>query len=699
MRKKFILSLCLFSFLLTGIGMERARGDGFIIPLPRPGEEIPPLTVKYHRVHVKITDQAAQTTIDQVFVNNYPKDIEGEFIFPLPEGAAISEFSLYVGGKKVEGEVLDSKEARRVYEDIVRRLKDPALLEYAGRNMFRARIYPIPGGGEKRVKLSYTEMLKAEHNLVRYVYPLDTERFSLKPLKEVTVSVELSSKSPLTNIYSPTHKVSVRRQDKGTASVSYEDQNVKPDKDFVLYYSLSEDDIGLSFMNWKSYFMFLASPSYVQKKKKILQKDLIFVIDSSGSMKGKKIEQVKEAARFVIHHLKKEDRFSLVDFDDGVDVFSSNLLPATPANKEKALRFVEEIEDAGGTNINEALLRALKIRKSEERPRYILFLTDGRPTVGITDTARILGNIRESNPEKARMMVFGVGYDVNTELLDRLSLENKGTSVYIGEDENLEVGISHYYEKISSPVLSHLEVDFKGIEVKDSYPRMLPDLFKGTQLVMVGRCTGSGPVEVVLSGKVGEKEKHFRLQDQELTEEEGYNFLPRLWASRRVGYLLEEIRLHGEKEELVEEVKRLGTKYGIVTPYTSFLVTEEERQSLDMVAPEAAQAFEARKVTGKGAVQLARATQSLKAVDQGVEVSSQKIRYKENKTFYLKDGMWVDSDYKEGASLKEIEFNTPEYFDLLSRKPELAEFLSVGSQMIVCYQGTNYKILPGQDKK
>ncbi|MBC8358083.1 MAG: VWA domain-containing protein [Candidatus Aminicenantes bacterium] len=684
--------ILLFSFLA-----ENLLADGFIIPRPGPGERIPPLTVKYHRVSVEIINQVARTSIDQVFINNHPRDIEGIFIFPLPEEAAISEFSMYIGDKKIEGEILDRDQARRIYEDIVRRLKDPALLEYVGRNMFRARIYPIPARGEKRIKLSYSEILKAERNLVRYVYPLNTERFSLHPIKDVTVSVKIDSKIPISNIYSPSHKVSIRKEGKNQARASFEGKNIKPEKDFILYYSLSQENIGLSFMNWEgpedNYFMFLASPSYVSKKEKVLNKNLIFVIDSSGSMSGKKIKQAKEAVRFVINHLDKKDRFSLVDFDDGVNLFSSEIIVANPGNIEKALQFVEKIEDSGGTNINDALLQALKMVERGERPNYILFLTDGLPTVGITRTAEILKNISKTNELKCRIFVFGVGYDVNTELLDRISSDNRGTSVYVDENEDLEIAISSYYEKISSPLLSDLVIDFEGIKVRDVYPRVMPDLFKGSQLILIGKYDGKGPVTTALSGKVRKKEEKFILKKQELVKEESYSFLPRLWATRRIGYLIEEIRLYGVNKELVDEVKKLGLKYGIVTPYTSFLVTEKERRTIDAAAPEAEKALAARKVTGAGAVKIARASQMLKEVTQAPQVVSQRIRYKGEKTFYLKDGYWVDSVYKEGSPVKEIRFNSDDYFRLLSRKPGITKYLSVAANIIVNYEGESFKII------
>ena len=703
MRKKHtfrLLRLYLILFLFSAFsGILLA--DGFVIPNTRPGENIPPLTVKYHRVIVDIVDQVAKTSIDQVFINNHSRDIEGTYIFPLPAGASISQFSMYVGGKKVEGEILDKARARQIYEDIVRRLKDPAILEYIGRNMFRARVYPIPARGEKRIQITYSEILKSEANLIHYVYPLNTEQFSFHPIKQVSIAVKVSSKIPISSVYSASHKVSVRKEGEKSARISFEASNIKPDKDFSLYYSLSEDEIGLSFLNWEgpddNYFMLLASPPYVSRKQKIIDKNLIFVLDSSGSMSGKKIAQAKEAVRFVIDHLEKGDKFALVDFDDGVDVFSPDLVPASPENREKALRFVDEIEDSGGTNINDALLRTLKMVEQEGRPSYVLFLTDGLPTVGVTETADILRNVGQANSRNTRIFVFGVGYDVNTELLDRLSSDNRGTSVYLGENDNLEVAISQYYEKISSPLLSDLQIDYGKIRVKDTYPRTLPDLFKGSQLVLVGKYSGRGPVTVTLSGKVGKKERSFVLRNQQLDQTDSYRFLSRLWATRRIGYLLEEIRLQGEKDELAEEVKNLAMKFGIVTPYTSFLVTEEERVSLDAAAPEAVQAFEERIATGKGGVKIAKATQRFKDETQAVHVESRKIRYKDDKTFYLKDSTWVDSDYRESHTLKEINFNSKEFYQLITAKPGIAKYLSVARDLIISFEGVDYKITDTQD--
>jgi Ca-activated chloride channel family protein len=673
------------------------RADGFIIPDRRPGEPTPSLSVKYHHVKVEIVGQVAKTSVDQVFINHSGRDIEGTYIFPVPEGATVSDFAMYIGNERVQGEILDSREARRIYEDIVRRMRDPGLLEYMGRNLFRARVYPIPARGEKRVQISYTEVLKAENGLVKYLYPLNTEKFSRDPLSDVSVSVRIESQVPIVNVYSPSHKISVRKEGEGMARAGYEEKDVRPDKDFLLYYSLSTDDIGLSFMNWEGpeggYFMLLASPRFAAPGERIVAKNVVLVLDSSGSMSGAKIAQAKAAARFILNHLDKRDAFTLIDFDDGVTPFSEGLVPASGDAVARALKFVDGIEDSGGTNINDALLAALSRMRDGERPGYVLFMTDGLPTVGTTETADILQKIQKGNERRSRIFVFGVGDDVNTELLDRLSSDHRGASVYIGETEDLEVALSGFYEKISSPLLSDLTVEFKGLDTSQVYPRVLPDLFKGSQLVLVGRYRGDGPVSVVMTGKAGREGKRFVLESRPLTGSDRFSFLPRLWATRRIGYLLEEIRLQGRTKELEDEIRRLGLKYGIVTPYTSYLVTERERMTFDFAAPAAQEAIASGQATGVGAVKAAKATQVLKLEDRAAQAVSERILYKDDKTFYLKEGVWTDSEYRDGAPTTEVKFNSDEFYRLISEKPALAKYLSAGSNLIVVFGGVNYRIV------
>ena len=603
MRRSTLPPVALILMLVAG----PVLADGFIVvprhPPDRPQVRTIPLAVKYHRVNVTIKDQVATTEIDQVFVNLNNYELEGTYIFPIPEGVSISAFSMFIDGKEMPGELLDSGKARKIYEDIVRSMRDPALLEYAGRDMFRASIYPIPARGEKRVKLKYQEVCRADSGLVHYRYPLNTEKFSSRPLEDVSVVIDISGNLPVKSITCPTHPVEVVRKGETAARVAFEARNVTPDRDLLLYYSISPDEFAMNFITHRpsadedGYFMLLLSPS--ASSGKVIEKDVCFVADTSGSMAGKKIEQAKAALAFCLKSLNPGDRFNLVPFSTEARKFSDALMPADEANVKKALEFVGSIRAAGGTAIHEALTTALQMSPNTDRPYMIVFLTDGLPTIGETQEPVIVRDIGRLNKGNVRLFAFGVGDDVNTHLLDKLAGENRGTREYVSEAEDLELKVSSFYAKVSNPVLSDLALTFPDVGVHDLYPKALPDLFKGSQLVAVGRYSGSGARAVKLTGKTGD-ETQVMAHDVAFPEkEEANSFIPRLWAIRKIGYLLDEVRLRGENAELKEEIVRLAKLHGVVTPYTSFLVLEDDAQ-LRLAGGPAGRRFGEEELDGRG---------------------------------------------------------------------------------------------------
>ncbi|RLC83424.1 MAG: hypothetical protein DRI79_13915, partial [Chloroflexi bacterium] len=275
--------------------------DGIIIPEPPPLPEPVPLdeswlTIRYHRVTVTIEDQVAVTHVEQEFLNECDWEVEGTYVFPLPEGAAVSEFVMWVDGKPVEGEILPADEARQIYEDIVRRRRDPALLEYVGRNAVQARIFPIPPGGSRKIELEYSQVLPVENGLVRYVYPLETEKFSARPLEEVSVHVEIRSPAPIRAVYSPTHqdRVYIERDGDYRAIVGYEEYDVLPEDDFELVYTVSQEEVGLNLLTYREppddgFFLLLVAPTVEVEEEQVIPRDIILVLDTSGSMEGEKI--------------------------------------------------------------------------------------------------------------------------------------------------------------------------------------------------------------------------------------------------------------------------------------------------------------------------------------------------------------------------------------------------------------------------
>ena len=696
----------IFAILMTLFTVQPALADGIIIPEPPPGipiTEVENLTIRYHRVDVRIDGPIAVTHVDQVFVNEAPYAIEGTYIFPLPEGASISQFDMIVDGKRLQGELLERDEARRIYEEIVRRRLDPALLEYVGRGAFKASIFPIPPGGERRIEIEYTEVLQSDAGLTHYSYPLDTERFSARPIEDVSISVEIRSDAPLRAIYSPSHAVMVSREGRYRAYVGYEESYTLPNHDFELYFSTSDEPFGLNLLSYKpagedGYFLMLVSPEMATLEQEVVARDILLVLDTSGSMQGEKVQQAKEAADYVLDHLNPGDRFNIIDFSTGVRSFDRRLVLAE--RRAEGERYVQGLIARGGTDINRALLEALSYGEDSSRPLVIIFLTDGLPTEGETDAEKIIANVEAAAGSKTRIFTFGVGYDVNTVLLDSVAQAHRGTSAYVLPDENIEEKVSAFYAKISTPLLSNPELRFYDVHVQETYPYPLPDFFMGTQLVMVGRYRRGGNTTVALTGEVNGRPQRYTYEDVRFARAGGDAFIARLWATRKVGYLLNQIKLHGESRELVDELVDLSIRYGIITPYTSFLVeeddalTEEGRERIverEMVMATASPA----PASGKGAVQKSIESQDLKEAEVlAPSVSTQgEVRHIEDKVFVLRDGIWMDTLYdSDQMSAIEVKFGSPAYFDLLNRHPASGRYLAVGRQVIVVLEGNVFHV-------
>jgi len=497
---------------------QPALADGIIIIEPPVPKDPAYLTVKYHRVTVTIEDQVAITRVDQVFVNESRHRLEGTYVFPLPTDATINDFAMWVDGERLGGEMLSADEARRIYEDIVRRQRDPALLEYVGRNTFRARIYPIPPKSEKRVEIEYSQVLPVDNGLVSYRYPLDTERFSPRPIEDVSVHVEIRSRDAIKAVYSPSHDVAIDRRGDYRVAVGYEERDVRPDTDFQLYYTVAQEDVGLNLLSYRSpgedegFFLMLLAPQVEVDRDEIVSRDVLLVLDTSGSMRREKLEQAKRALAFILNRLHEGDRFNVVTFSTGVRAFSRGLEDAS--HRKDALAWVEELEAKGGTDINRAMLEALTQLddRRADRPAVVIFMTDGLATEGVTDTEQILRNIQENAPEHVRIFSFGVGDDVNTILLDVMAREHRGASAYVRPGQSIEEEVSAFYAKVSTPLLSDVEVDFGEVHVEDMYPYPLPDLFAGTQVIMAGRYRGGGETTVTLGRGGQRRAAHVRVR-------------------------------------------------------------------------------------------------------------------------------------------------------------------------------------------
>ena len=574
--RRIILSLLVVALCLP-MGTAVVHADGMLLP-----EALSPdyVEVRYHRVTVRIEDGHAVTRVEQEFHNPNLFPINSRYLFPVPPDAILSRFQATVDGVAQTVTRQDRSQTNATLYETVAARRDPSLLQYADWESLALDLN-LPAGGSRQMTLEYEEVLAPAGGLYRYRYVLSTERYSAQPLEDVSVMVEVRSSAGLSTLYSSSHQVTIERAGTGSARVSWEARDHLPTEDFELFFAPAEGGFGGGLLTGerseRDHFLFLFAPASEPLPGGALPKDIVFVIDRSGSMSGEKIEQAQSALRFILGQLNPEDRFSIVGFDDRLEVLAWGLQPVTEQSLVDARLFVDGLTAEGNTDLEGALQASLEIlagpAAESSASHMVVFLTDGLPTAGVTDPGLIAQSIAGSNAtQEARLHVFGVGYDVNTHLLDQLAAENGGTVTYVQPGENLEAVLTGFYQRIARPVLTEVEIEFEGMEVSDIYPPALPDMFEGSSLLVAGRYQGTGDQAIVrVRGRAGAEEREY-VYRFELGTAGSHDFVPRLWATRRVGELLDRVRVEGESEALVTEIRELGLAYGLVTPYTTFVI-------------------------------------------------------------------------------------------------------------------------------
>jgi Ca-activated chloride channel family protein len=542
-----------------------------------------PLAMVSHEVTVSIQDQAAETVAEQIFRNHTDRELEAHYVFPVPRGAAVRAFTLMVNGVKVDGKLLTGSEARQLCADCARATQDPGLIDYLGNDLLTMTVPGIRPGQDMKVTVKYSALATQDNGLIEYVYPLKTDGKATSTLEKFSVKANIKSQHAIQNVYSPTHALTLKRVSDREVNIGFEREQALLDQDFQFFYTLTDKDVGLTSLIHRpvatedGYFMFLISPR-LEAPQQIVPRDLLLVLDTSGSMKGPKMEQARKALHHFLKNLNKQDRFALMNFATAVTKYQNELLDATPEELAQARKWVDALQTTGGTAIDKALSTALDMRTRDPgRSFTVIFFTDGLPTVGETNPDVIVKNVEKRNSANTRIFTFGVGNDVNATMLDKLAENTRAVSTYVRPEEDIQAKASGLWAKITNPVLTNLKLGAgKDIILSDTYPPELPDLFQGGQLVVMGRYRGQGKATLVLSGLVGAEKKEFayEVEFKEKTANQ-YAFVEHLWARRKVGYLLDQIRANGEIKELVDETKELAKKYGIATPYTSYLIMSE----------------------------------------------------------------------------------------------------------------------------
>jgi len=710
-------------------GLLVATESNTPVRLPRPRQvapNSPTYRIQQLEVDVRLRERVAQVQVSQTFQNTSSRDLETCFVFPLPYDGAIDRMTLLIDGREVPARLLPAEEANQIYQETVRRNRDPALLEWLGVGMFKTSVFPVPAGATRTVTLRYTQICRQDAGLVEFLFPLSTAKYTAGPLEKLRIDVHLEAGQPIKNIYSPSHQLEIERTDEEHAVCSLHATDIVPANDLRLIYDVGEQAVGTTLMSYRpdadedGYLMMLTSPSIEAADTPIQPKTVVFVVDRSGSMSGTKIEQAKTALKFVLERLRKGDLFNIVAYDAEIEAFAPELQTFNDETRARATAFVDGLVAGGSTNIDAALRTALKQLKDPQRPSYLFFLTDGLPTAGEQNESRIVAASEKTNQVRARMFTFGVGYDVNSRLLDKLARANHGRSQFVRPNEDLEVPIARLYQRIETPVLTQVTVEFQvaGSENDDPpavyrlYPKGDFDLFQGEQIVLAGRYRRPGEVKIVLTGQIGGETKTFEF-DAELAEksaDDRWSFVEKIWATRRVGEIIDQIDLNGRNEELIRELVELSTRHGILTPYTSFLA--DENTSINDVAANTAAAGSNLKaleqVAGQGGFVQRRskmelqyaATASQAPTVRGLDdqpLSAETVRVVGPKTFYLRGNGWVDASLsdEEQANAQTVTQFSDSFFTLAAQHGRLvAQYLAFDEAVTVKFGGQVWHIVP-----
>ncbi|HEX9886919.1 MAG TPA: VIT domain-containing protein [Longimicrobiales bacterium] len=721
-----------------------AAGQGWIEPWSP--DDHPTVRRVDTRVSVEVVGGVARVTVTERFENRGGRVAEGRYLYPLPGEAVFEGFSLFQGDHELRGELMDAERARATYEDIVRRRMDPALVEWLGSGLLSARIFPVEPGETRTVTLRYTQVLERAGNALHFRYAGSTPRAGAMKLgrarggfadgspglpdgrsdAEASPDDEEADAPPETRLdlvipegarfgapFSPTHELELgwdgeRRTVGLTGALEGRLSVLLP---------LAGDEVGIGALTHRpagedGYFMLTLTPPDATAR--VEPRDLSVVLDVSGSMSGEKMDQAREAVLRLLESLDSRDRFRLAAFSNSVRVYREDWTPARGDGLREAAAWVQRLQADGGTNLGEALAEAFGVDSPPERLPIVVFLTDGLPTVGEQEPRR-LAEWAETRAGRRRVFAFGVGHDVDTHLLDRMSLSGRGATSYVEPGESVERVLGLLAAKIRYPVLSDLEIVGSPVALDQVYPVRIPDLFAGETLVLMGRYAGEGGEGgVIVRGSRGGVAEEFSARVDFPARTEANAHLARLWASRKLGHLNRQVWLEGTSPALVEEIRRTALRYGLPSEYTSYLVREPDvvadGRGLDGTAPSANQASGARAVRAateaglfrgvRSASDLAAATRSMVAArSTGQAADGAPRRWVQGRLFALRDGVWTQEgqgpEGRRGRLVVQVEPFSSAYFAVLKALPEVAQATAALGNVELEGASLSIRVAPG----
>jgi Ca-activated chloride channel family protein len=553
--------------------------------------------IKSINVSVSIQDQMAVTHVDQTFTNTLNTSVETIYMFPLPQNATVSELIYWVNGVRYVAAIREAAAAVADYQQHVRQWMDPALLQYLGNNLFRLSIVPVNANSDVRTEITYVEPLPYEFGTVSYNFGLNTLGLSSQPVQKVLVSVDATAQHPYKSFVSPSHGnttgSTLTKVDDRHYQFLFGDENFYPNKDLNIQFRTQRDSIEFTALSYKpatkdsigtdSFYSLWISPPDTLGNSEIVPKNLVFTVDVSSSMDGARMTQIKQAMTTFLSLLNQGDKFNIVTFGTFVKNFKPDLVPASQAYIDSAQLFVSQLYALGLTNISQGLQASLAQSYSDSASNMLVFFTDGYPTWGDTAATAILNNVRVLNTKNVKLFTFGVGTDVRKSLLQDLADQNHGFCKIISSNDSIALVINNLFQRISKPVLTDISITLNGIQAYDQYPKIIGDLFWGSQLTQFGLYQTGGLHEISVTGKIGARTVTFKKSVTFADTSGGQRFVPRLWANEKINYLMNLIDTYGETKELVAQIIDLSLRFQILTRYTAFY--SDPKPATDVKAP------------------------------------------------------------------------------------------------------------------
>ncbi|MBD3676587.1 MAG: VWA domain-containing protein [Planctomycetaceae bacterium] len=542
------------------------------------------LTIEEHSAKVTINNGIAVTEVTQVFRNTENRQVEALYLFPVPKNASVANFSMWINGKEMVGEVLEKKRAREIYNSYKRRRRDPGLLEQVDYKNFEMRIFPIGPQAEQRVQIAYYQELDYDHDWASYVYPLATAPrpgLNAKTEGKFALTMQIKSEVPLLEIESSSHPddfVFVKHTDK-YYEASLETDGGDLNRDLVLAYHASRPHTGLDLVTSKpenedGYFQ-LTLTAGEELAQQDIGMDYVFVLDISGSMAHDgKLRVSRESIGAFVSELGPDDQYEVITFNMAAETLFGGLQPISPENQAEALRYLESQQGRGGTRLRPAV-KAAYAYGDPDRPLNVVILSDGMTEQN--EQRELLALINE-RPAQARVFCIGVGNEVNRPLLSQLAEGAGGLSAFLSRGDNFERQAKAFRRKLMRPAAANLKIEIDGADVYDVEPRQLPDLYHGMPLRIYGRYRNPGIAQVTVNAEINGAPLEQQVEMTFPKTDQGNPEIERMWASRKVERLLKEADRSGSRSPVIGEIVRLGETYSIVTEYTSFLVLENDAE-------------------------------------------------------------------------------------------------------------------------